>query len=101
MAERRAKEISIRRVMGARVSNIMLLLSSEFLKLVGLALIFAVPVSYYLMQNWLEGFAYRVDLGADVFVISGIIALMIAQLTVSFQSMKAALANPVTALRNE
>ena len=53
------------------------------------------------MQNWLEGFAYRVDLGADVFVISGIIALMIAQLTVSFQSMKAALANPVTALRNE
>ena len=101
MAERRAKEISIRRVMGARVSNIMLLLSSEFLKLVGLALIFAVPVSYYLMQNWLEGFAYRVDLGADVFIISGIIALMIAQLTVSFQSMKAALANPVTALRNE
>ncbi|MEM6767614.1 MAG: FtsX-like permease family protein, partial [Bacteroidota bacterium] len=101
MAERRAKEISIRRVMGARVSNIMLLLSSEFLKLVGLALIFAVPVSYYLMQNWLEGFAYRVDLGADVFVISGILALMIAQLTVSFQSMKAALANPVNALRNE
>ncbi|MEM7515154.1 MAG: FtsX-like permease family protein, partial [Bacteroidota bacterium] len=101
MAERRAKEISIRRVMGARVSNIMLLLSSEFLKLVGLALIFAVPVSYYLMQNWLEGFAYRVDLGVDVFVTSGILALMIAQLTVSFQSMKAALANPVNALRNE
>ncbi len=101
MAERRAKEISIRRIMGAKVSNILYLLSSEFLKLVGLALLVAVPIAYFMMKVWLDEFAYRVDLGVDVFIISGILALFIAQLTVSFQSLKAALANPVNALRNE
>ncbi len=87
--------------MGAKVSNILYLLSSEFLKLVGLALIVAVPIAYFMMKVWLDDFAYRVDLGVDVFIISGILALLIAQLTVSFQSLKVALANPVNALRNE
>ena len=83
MAERRAKEISIRRIMGAKVSNILYLLSSEFLKLVGLALLVAVPIAYFMMKDWLDEFAYRVDLGVDVFIISGILALMIAQLASS------------------
>jgi putative ABC transport system permease protein len=100
-AEQRTKEIGIRKVMGASVGSIVLLLSGDFLKLVALAFVIAVPVAWYAMDRWLQDFAYRVNIGWWVFVLAGTLALLVALLTVSFQSIKAALANPVKSLRNE
>ena len=100
-AERRTKEISIRRVLGASVTNLVSLLSSEFLKLVLIALVIAVPIAWYAMKSWLQNFAYRADLSWWLFAIAGLLAVLIALLTVSFQSIKAALSNPMDALRNE
>lgn len=101
MAEQRTKEIGIRKVMGASAANITLLLSKDFTKLVILAFGMAIPVAYYIMQRWLEGFAYRTNISLWVFVLAGVGALLIAWLTVSWQSIKAALSNPVDSLRNE
>ena len=101
MAEQRAKEIGIRKVMGASFTNIIILLSRDFSKLVILAFGLAIPVAYYAMQWWLEGFAYRTDINPWVFVLAGIGALLAAWLTVSWQSIKAAIANPVESLKNE
>ena len=98
---RRTKEIGIRKVLGASVSGIVLLLSRDFVKLVLIANLIAWPVAYYAMNRWLENFAYRINLGWEVFVLSGGLALLIALLTVSGQAWKAARANPVDALRNE
>ena len=100
-AEQRKKEIGVRKVLGATVLGITQMLSRDFLKLVGLALIIAFPFSFFLMQNWLEGFAYRIEIGWSVFLIAGLSALAIALFTVSFQAVKAALANPVKSLRTE
>jgi putative ABC transport system permease protein len=100
-AERRRKEIGIRKVLGASISNIVTLLSKEFLVLVILALFLAVPIGWYFMQDWLEGFAYRINIGWGVFVLAGVVAIIIAFLTVSIQSLKAALANPVQSIRQE
>lgn len=100
-AERRRKEIGIRKVLGASISNIVTLLSKEFLVLVILALFIAAPIAWYLMSSWLESFAYRIDIGWDVFVVAAIVAITIAFLTVSLQSLKAALSNPVEAIRQE
>lgn len=101
MAEQRTKEIGIRKVLGASVSGIVLLLSKEYTKWVLLANIIAWPVAYFAMRSWLQGFTYRVNIGILTFVLSAVLALGIAFLTVSYQAIKAALANPVEALRYE
>lgn len=101
VAERRVKEIGIRKVMGASVTGIVALLSKEFIKLVLIAFVIAVPLGYYAMNKWLLGFAYKIELNVFVFVMAGFISLLIAWLTVSFESIKAAISNPVKSLRNE
>jgi putative ABC transport system permease protein len=100
-AERRTKEIGIRKVLGASVPRIIFLLSEGFLKWVIIANLISWPVAYYAMHKWLQRFAYRIDLGIGIFILSGVAALCIALLTVSYQSIKAALANPVDSLRYE
>ena len=100
-AARRSKEIGIRKVLGASVINLVSLLSADFLKLVGIAFLLAAPLAYFGMQQWLDNFAYRIEIGPGVFVTAGALALAIALLTVSYQSIKAALANPVKSLRYE
>jgi putative ABC transport system permease protein len=99
--ERRTKEIGIRKVLGADMKSLIALLSKDFLKLVCVAIIVASPVAYYLMDRWLQDFAYRVNISWWIFVAAGTMALLIALLTVSLQAMKAAIANPVTSLRTE
>jgi putative ABC transport system permease protein len=101
VAERRIKEIGIRKVLGASVPGIVGMLSRDFIKLVIIAFVVAVPIGYYLMEKWLEGFAYRISLGVTVFVLSGLAAFLIAWFTVGFESIKAAVGNPVKALRSE
>jgi putative ABC transport system permease protein len=100
-AERRTKEIGIRKVLGAQISDITWLMSKEFLFLVFTANIVAWPVAYYFMNKWLQNFAYRINIGLGVFIASGTIALVIAIITASFQSIKAATANPADSLRYE
>ncbi|MHA4842814.1 ABC transporter permease [Flavitalea antarctica] len=101
MAEQRTKEIGIRKVLGASVGNVVTMLSADFLKLVAISFCLAVPLAWWAMHNWLQDFAYRVDIGWWVFVLAGWIALMIALVTVSFRAITAALANPVLSLRSE
>lgn len=101
MAERRFKEIGVRKVLGASVSQIVGLMSKEFVKLVIIALVISVPLAWYAMDRWLEGFAYRTSVDALVFLYAGGAALIIALLTVSFESIKAAASDPVKALKNE
>ena len=101
LAEKRTKEIGIRKVLGASVLEIMLLLSGEFVKWVGIAALIAWPLAYYGMHRWLQGFAYRTDIGLGLFLLSGLLALLIAVLTVSIQAARAARANPVDSLRYE
>ena len=101
MAEQRIKEIGVRKVLGASVSNITAMLSKDFIKLVLLSAIIAFPVSWWFMHQWLQDFAYRVDISWWIFALAGIIALLIAVLTVSSQAIKAALSNPVKNLRTE
>lgn len=99
--EARVKEIGIRKVMGAGVAGIALLLSKDFLKLVLVAFAAASPLAYYFMEKWLADFAYRIDVQWWMFALAGAVAVAVAVLTVGFQSVKAALANPVQSLRNE
>lgn len=100
-AEQRRKEIGVRKVLGATVSGITQLLSKDFLKLVLVAFVIAVPVAYWLMHKWLLDFAFRTEINWWVFAFAGIMAVFIALLTVSFQAIKAAIANPVDSLRTE
>ncbi|MEQ9440334.1 MAG: ABC transporter permease [Cyclobacteriaceae bacterium] len=101
MAEQRTKEIGIRKVMGASSRSIVLLLSQGYTKLILLALVVAIPIAYLVMRQWLTDFAYRIDMSGWMFVGAGLGALLIAWLAVSYQSIKASLANPVDALRYE
>jgi putative ABC transport system permease protein len=101
MAERRFKEIGVRKVLGATINQIVGMMSGEFVKLVLIAFIIAVPLSWYAMNTWLESFAYKVPVTVSIFSIAGVSALAIALLTVSFESIRAAASNPVKALRNE
>jgi len=97
----RIKEIGVRKVLGASVSSIVALLSKDFLKLVGVAALLAFPIAWWAMHNWLKDFAYRIDIEWWVFVLAGIIAALIALITISFQAIKAGFSNPVKSLRTE
>ncbi|MEM1134744.1 MAG: ABC transporter permease [Bacteroidota bacterium] len=100
-AEQRIKEIGIRKVLGASVSSIITLFSKDFLKLVGFSFVVAIPISWFAMREWLQGFAYRIDLAWWIFAFAGALALSIALFTISFQAIKAAIANPIKSLRSE
>ena len=100
-AEQRTKEIGVRKVLGASVVSLVALLSKDILKLVLIAIVIAIPLTWYAMSRWLENFAYKVNIGWEVFALAGLLAVGIALLTVSFQSVKAALMNPVKSLRTE
>lgn len=101
MAESRVKEIGVRKVLGASVAALVTLLSTGFLKLVFIAFLVASPIAWWLMHSWLQHFAYRINIGWWVFGLTGIVSVLIAIATVSYQALKAALANPIKALRNE
>jgi ABC-type antimicrobial peptide transport system permease subunit len=101
MAANRIKEIGVRKVLGASVASITALLSKEFLKLVIIAFLIASPVAWWMMHSWLNHYAYRVNLSWWVFMITGVLSVIIALVTVSFQAIKAAIANPVKSLRTE
>jgi putative ABC transport system permease protein len=100
-AEQRKKEIGVRKVIGASVTGIVQLLSKDFLKLVLIAFVIATPVVWWAMNKWLQAYAYRIDISWWMFALAGVIAISIAMLTVSFQAIKAAVANPVKSLRTE
>lgn len=97
----RTKEIGIRKVLGASTTHIVRLLSREFILLVGVAFTIAVPITLYFMNGWLQDFAYRINISVWVFLVAGILALLIASLTVGYQSIRAAVANPIDSLREE
>jgi putative ABC transport system permease protein len=100
-AEQRTKEIGIRKVLGANVASVIALLSRDFVKLIFIAFILASPLAWFAMNKWLSNFAYHIDLSWEVFVLAGGIAIGVALFTVSFQSIKAALMNPVKSLKSE
>jgi putative ABC transport system permease protein len=97
----RVKEIGIRKVNGAKISEILTMLNKDFVKWVAIAFVIATPIAYYAMNKWLESFAYKTELSWWIFALAGLLAMGIALLTVSFQSWKAATRNPVEALRYE
>jgi putative ABC transport system permease protein len=100
-AQVRTREIGVRKVLGANVGGIIRLLAMNFLKLVFIAILIAVPVAWWLTDKWLQDFAYRININWTVFALAGILAMLIAVLTISFQSVKAAIANPIKSLRTE
>lgn len=100
-AQRRQKEIGIRKVVGASANSVAALLSKEFLKLVLVAIMIAFPLVWWAMNNWLNDFAYRIPIKADIFLVTGVSSILITILTISFQSVKAAMANPIKSLRTE
>ena len=101
MAVKRTKEIGIRKILGATITNIISLLSKEFVVLVLLAIAIAIPLAWFAASKWLEDFTYRISIEWWVFVIAGLVTVLIALLTVSIQAIKAALTNPVKNLRTE
>jgi len=100
-AQKRRKEIGVRKAIGASVTDIINMLSKDFLRLVMIALCIAFPASWWLMNNWLQGFAYRINISAGVFLVAGASIIMLTLLTIGYQSIKAAIANPVKSLRTE
>jgi len=101
MAEQRTKEIGVRKVLGASVFKVVYLLSTGFTKLILIAVVIAVPLAWFAINSWLKSFAFRVNADWMVFLIASLAALAIAWLTVSYESIKAAIANPVKSLRTE
>lgn len=99
--EQRTKEIGIRKILGASVTNVLMLLSKEFAKLIIIGFCFAVPVSYFVMNNWLRNFTFRVELSVMTFLIAGALTLLIALMTVSYQVVRAASKNPIETLKYE
>jgi putative ABC transport system permease protein len=97
----RTKEIGVRKVLGASISNIVLLLSKSFLKLILLSAVIAFPLAWWAMNTWLQDFAFRVNMGWWIFILAGTSALLIALATISFQAIRAALASPAKSLRTE
>src|SRR5690554_4870749 len=101
VTKQRNKEIGIRKVLGAEVASIVGLLSKDFLKLIGIAAVFAFPIAWWAMEKWLESFAYRVDLSFGIFLGAGVIITVVALMTVGYEAIKAAWMNPIDSLRNE
>ena len=101
VAEQRKKEIGVRKVLGASVLSVWNLLSKDFIMLVAISFLIAVPLSYYFMHNWLQNYSYRTQLSWWIFIAAGVGAIVITLITVSFQAIKAAIANPVKSLRTE
>jgi ABC-type antimicrobial peptide transport system permease subunit len=101
MAERRKKEIGVRKVLGATVSQLWMLLSKEFVLLIILSCVIASPIALYFLQGWLEKYEYHINISPLIFVGGGMLAVVITLITVSFQAIKAAIANPVKSLRTE
>jgi putative ABC transport system permease protein len=101
MAEQRGKEIGIRKVLGASVISITTLMTKDFVRLVVIAIVIASPIAWWAMNKWLQDFAYRIHISWWVFFAAGIMAALIALITISFQSIKAALANPAESLKSE
>ncbi len=101
MIVRRTKEIGVRKVLGATSTSIVLLVNREFTRLVLIAFVIAVPAAWYLMNSWLQSFAYRIDVGMGIILLVGTLALVVAWLTVSWQSIKAASMNPTKSLKTE
>jgi putative ABC transport system permease protein len=101
VTQRRRKEIGVRKILGASSFSIVGMLSIEFILLVGIALVIALPVGFFAMEKWLQSFAYRIDLGLKTFIIAGLISFVIAWLTVSVEALRAAASNPVNSLRND
>ena len=101
MAVQRTKEVGVRKVLGATVGDILILFNKEFIFLILIAFVVSAPVAWYFMSDWLNQFAYRIDLTVWIFIVAILLSLVVAMVTVSFQSIKAALANPVDSLRNE
>ena len=100
-AEKRTKEIGVRKVLGASVGQISYRLTMDFLKLVGIAIFISLPVGWYAMNKWLEDFSYRIEVSWWILALAGLLAIAIAIITVSYQSIKAAIVNPVKSLRTE
>jgi putative ABC transport system permease protein len=100
-AETRTKEIGIRKVLGSSVAGIVTLLSKDFIRLILIAIVLAIPIAYFLMDKWLQDFAYRIEIPVAIYLYASLLAVVIALLTISFQSIKAALMNPVESLKNE
>jgi ABC-type antimicrobial peptide transport system permease subunit len=101
IAEQRTKEIGIRKVLGASIFNVWILLSKDFIRLVFISFFIAMPLAYYFMHNWLQNYEYRTNLSWWIFAVTGLGALLITLITVSFKSIRAAVANPVKSLRSE
>ena len=101
MAEERTKEIGIRKTLGASVSNIFRVLTKDYILWISISTVVAWPFSYYLMNRWLEDFAYRININIWIFILSSLVTVIISLLTVSYQSIKAATANPVESLKYE
>jgi ABC-type antimicrobial peptide transport system permease subunit len=101
MAENRIKEIGVRKVLGASVTSITTLLSKDFVKLVIISILIASPVAWWSMGKWLSDYTYRINISVWVFLVAGLIAIVISLMTVSYQAIKAAIANPVKSLRTE
>jgi ABC-type antimicrobial peptide transport system permease subunit len=100
-AQKRQKEIGIRKVVGASAGNIAIMLSKDYLKLVVVAILIAFPLSWWLMNTWLVSFQFRIDIGPGIFLIAGMSVVLITLFTIGFQAIRAAVANPVKALKTE